>query len=74
MMMMMTTTTTENLYSHIPKSVAEHEDVTVLWNQGVQMHRQVLANRTDITVKKWTNLLIYRCNNTITKECNTKGG
>jgi hypothetical protein len=24
----------KNWYSHIPKSVNEHEDITVLWNQG----------------------------------------
>jgi hypothetical protein len=30
------TETTENWYSHIPKSVCGHEDITVLWNQGVQ--------------------------------------
>jgi hypothetical protein len=43
--------TAENWYSHIPKPVTEHEDVTVLWNQGIQMDRQVLANRPDIIVK-----------------------
>jgi hypothetical protein len=42
--------TTENWYSHIPKSVTEH-DITVLWNQGVQTDREVLANRPDIFVK-----------------------
>jgi hypothetical protein len=44
--------TTENWYSHIPKSVTEHEDKTVLRNQGVQTDREVLANRPDIIVKK----------------------
>jgi hypothetical protein len=29
------TETTENWYSHIPKSVCQHGDITVLWNQGV---------------------------------------
>jgi hypothetical protein len=38
-------------YSHIPKSVTEHEDITVLWNQGVQTDREVLTNRPDILVK-----------------------
>jgi hypothetical protein len=38
-------------YSHIPKPVTEHEDITVLWNQGIQMDRDVLANRPDIIVK-----------------------
>jgi hypothetical protein len=49
MMMIKRSETTENWYSHIPKSVTEHEDITVLWNQGVQMDREVLANRPDIT-------------------------
>jgi uncharacterized membrane protein len=40
-----------NWYSHIPKPVTEHEDVTVLWNQGIQTDREVLANRTDIIIK-----------------------
>jgi hypothetical protein len=43
--------TTKNWYSHIPKSATEHEDVTVLWNQGIQTNRDVLANRPDIIVK-----------------------
>jgi hypothetical protein len=29
----------------------EHEDVTVLWNQGIQTDREVLANRPDIIIK-----------------------
>jgi hypothetical protein len=43
--------TTENWYSHIPKSVCQHEDTTVLWNQGIQSDREVLANRPDIIIK-----------------------
>jgi hypothetical protein len=43
--------TAENWYSHIPNPVTEHEDITVLWNQGIQMDREVLANRPDIRVK-----------------------
>jgi hypothetical protein len=35
----------------IPKPVTEHEDVTVLWNQGIQTDREVLANRPDIIIK-----------------------
>jgi hypothetical protein len=27
--------TAENWYSHIPKPVTEHEDVSLLWNQGI---------------------------------------
>jgi hypothetical protein len=45
------TETTENWYSHIPKSVCKHEDITVLWNQGVQTDREVLADRPDIIIK-----------------------
>jgi hypothetical protein len=45
------TETTENWYSHIPKPVCQHEDITVLWNQGVQTDREVLANRPDIIIK-----------------------
>jgi hypothetical protein len=29
------TETTENWYTHIPKPVCQHENITVLWNQGV---------------------------------------
>jgi hypothetical protein len=43
--------TTENWYSHIPKPVSQHEDITVLWNQGVQTDREVLANRPGIIIK-----------------------
>jgi hypothetical protein len=43
--------TTENWYSHIPKPVCQHEDITVLWNQGIQTDREVLAYRPDITIK-----------------------
>jgi hypothetical protein len=41
--------TAENSYSHIPTSVTGHEDITVVWNQGVQT--EVLTNRTDIIAK-----------------------
>jgi hypothetical protein len=43
--------TTENCYSHITKSVCQNEDITVLWNQGVQTDSEVLANRPDIIIK-----------------------
>jgi hypothetical protein len=43
--------TAENWYSHTPKPVTEHEDVTVLWNQGIQTDREVLANRPDVIIK-----------------------
>jgi hypothetical protein len=45
------TETTENWYSHIHKPVCQHEDITVLWNHGVQTDREVLANRPDIIIK-----------------------
>jgi hypothetical protein len=35
----------------MPKPVTENEDVTVLWNQGIQTDRDVLANRPDIIIK-----------------------
>jgi hypothetical protein len=31
--------------------VCEHEDITVLWNEGLQSGRKVLANRPDIIIK-----------------------
>jgi hypothetical protein len=43
--------TTENWYSYILKVVNKHEDITVLWNQGIQTDREVLAKRPDIIVK-----------------------
>jgi hypothetical protein len=43
--------TTEDWYSHIPKSACQREDTTVLWNQGVETDREVLANRPDIIIK-----------------------
>jgi hypothetical protein len=42
---------TENWYSHIPKPVCQHGDITVLWNQGIQTDREVLANRPDMIIK-----------------------
>jgi hypothetical protein len=31
--------------------VCQHKDITVLWNQGAQTDREVLANRPDIIIK-----------------------
>jgi hypothetical protein len=45
------TETTENWYSHIPKSVCQHQDIAVLWNRGIKTDREVLANRPDIIIK-----------------------
>jgi hypothetical protein len=46
--------TTDNWYSHIPKSITEHEGITMFWNQGIQTDRGILANRPDIVVKTRT--------------------
>jgi hypothetical protein len=43
--------TTENWYSHIPKPVWQHEDITILWNQGVQTDTEVLANRPEMIIR-----------------------
>jgi hypothetical protein len=45
--------TAENWFSHIRKTVTEHEDITVLWNQGIRLQadREILTNRPDIIVK-----------------------
>jgi hypothetical protein len=43
--------TTENWYSHIPQPVCQHEDITLLQNQGLQTDREGLANRPDIIIK-----------------------
>jgi hypothetical protein len=42
---------TDKWYKHTTKPVCEHEDVTVLWNQGVHTDREVTANRPDIIIK-----------------------
>jgi hypothetical protein len=44
--------TTENWYSQTPMPVCQHADITVLWNEGVQTDREVLANRPDIIIKE----------------------
>ena len=43
--------TTDKWYTHMPKSVYEEGDVTVLWNQAVHTDREVTANRQDIMIK-----------------------
>jgi len=48
------TETAENSYSNTPNAVCKGEVITVLWNQGVQTHREVLANRPDIIIKNKT--------------------
>jgi hypothetical protein len=37
--------------TQLPKSACEHEDVTVLWDEGVQMDGEVLVNRAHIIIK-----------------------
>jgi hypothetical protein len=51
--------TTGNWYSHIAKPVCQNEDITVLWNQGIQTDREVLANRPDIIIKNMKDKLAY---------------
>jgi hypothetical protein len=47
--------TAENWYLHIPKAVCDHEDVTVLWIEGVQTGREVLGNGPHIVIKNKTD-------------------
>jgi hypothetical protein len=42
--------TTDKWYTHTHKPVCEHEDVTVLWNQGVHTHSEVTANKPAIII------------------------
>jgi hypothetical protein len=44
--------TTGNWYSQLLKSACEHENVTVLWDEGVQTDGGVLVNRANIIIKK----------------------
>ena len=37
--------------THMPKTVYEEGDVTVLWNEAVHTEREVTANRPDIIIK-----------------------
>jgi uncharacterized membrane protein len=66
--------TTENWYSHVPKPVCQHKDITVLWNQGIQTDREVLENRPDIIIKNMkdkisllTDLAVHSDRNVIQK-------
>jgi len=43
--------TTDRWYTHIPKTVREDGEVTVLWNQAIHTDREVTANRPDIIIK-----------------------
>jgi hypothetical protein len=51
--------TTENWKSHIPKPVFQHEDITVLWNQGMWTDREVLASRPDIIIKNMKDEICF---------------
>jgi hypothetical protein len=42
---------TTDRYTHMPKPVSEHVDVTVLWNQVVHTDREVTANKPDMIIK-----------------------
>jgi hypothetical protein len=37
--------------THTPKPVCEHEDATVLWNQGTDTDKEFTANKPDIIIK-----------------------
>ena len=39
------------VHTHMPKTVYEKGDVTVLWNQAVHTDREVTPNRPDIIIK-----------------------
>jgi hypothetical protein len=62
--------TTENWYFHIPKPVRQHEDITVLWNQGIQTDREVLANRPDIVIKNMKDKICLLINVAIPSDRN----
>jgi hypothetical protein len=62
--------TTENWYSHIPKSVCQNEDITVLWNQGVQTDREDLANTSDIIIKNMKDKICLLINVAIPSDRN----
>ena len=63
------------VHTHTHKPVREHEDVTMLWNQGVHTDREVTANRPDIIMKKQKreNMHTDRCVNTSEQKCHAKG-
>jgi hypothetical protein len=61
----------------MPKSVCQHEDITV--HQGIQTDREVLANRTDIIIKNMKckiclliNVAVPSDRNVIQKESENK--
>jgi len=42
---------------NVQRTGTGHEDVTVLWNQGVQTDGEVLANRTDTIIRTKTDTI-----------------
>jgi hypothetical protein len=62
--------TTENWYSHIPKPVCQHEDITVLWNKGKQTDRDIVANRPDIIIKNMKDKICLLTDVTISSDKN----
>jgi hypothetical protein len=51
--------TDEMVHTHTPKTVCEHEDVTVLWNQWVHTDREVTANKPDTLSKQRNGIDAY---------------
>jgi hypothetical protein len=62
--------TTENWYSHTPNPVCQHEDITVLWNQGIQTDREVLASRPDIIIKNMKDKIFLLIDGAISSDRN----
>jgi hypothetical protein len=58
--------TADNWYSHIPKAICGHEDITVLWNQDVQ----ILCNRPDIITRNMTDKIFLLMHVAIPSERN----
>ena len=42
---------TDKCYEHEPKTVAENNEATILWDMPIQTDREIKANRPDIVVK-----------------------
>jgi hypothetical protein len=63
-------TLTENWYSHIPKPVCQHENIKVLWNQGIQTDREVLANKLILIIKNMKDKICLLINVAIPSDWN----
>ena len=44
-------TVTEKWYEHVPQTVTEGENVTILWDMQIQTDRKISANKPDIVIK-----------------------